>query len=405
MTFKHLSLLTVIALGFTACEDVPELDEATPTAQAQVKYVDHVDERTFTEPDIRNDFCGVHINFQFCKCAFHNQYCGSVNHTQDSANSFVQAEFTNYVTGLKEPFNDLCIAGNGYVDGSTCFVCPEGSTVDGNRCKEVQAVAQVSSVTSSTAEVDCKEVTENWEKYSDIDWRIPTEERSFEAKNYAQVQDKLVATAAEQAELQYETELLRTQLADIKDYKAALVDNLRDNLVKATLRLAYVTYSQVNGAKGVKGSYEKIFTGTESLEKLGASMKIVQAMVPKGSQLEIDTNSAGGKVKSIGWNATLEAIESMGDPSAIAQQVAKDSKGALVPGADITPEEVEILRQQNLENNLLDEVIAEMEQQIADNEAWLTVADARITELKAERDTWLNKEEERVALLFVEQCE
>jgi hypothetical protein len=198
---------------------------------------------------------------------------------------------------------------------------------------------------------------------------------------------------------------MRGQLSYMHEYKAALVDNLRDNLVKATLRLTYTTYSQIKGAKGTGESFSKFLTSTKSIEVLGAGMKTVQGLMPSDSRLAIDTTTAGGKVTSIGWNATLEAIESMGDPAAIAKQVMKDSRGAILPSADITPEEVEILRVQNLENNLLDDAIAEVEAEIADNESWLGIAEASIAELQAESVKWSASEKERVILMLEDDCE
>lgn len=399
---KKLFLITVCA-ALTACggNEISMEDGHT--------YVQPEKGAEFEAPDIKDDFCGVHINYQYCKCGFHGDYCDSVNLDRSGANSYVQGEYNSYVSGLRESFASVCETGNGFMDGDDCYVCPEGTELTGSRCRilEEEGGEVVAAEPEPAADElpSCNELEEDWEKYSDIDWRIPMEERSYEAKQYAKAQNTLVQTVAEKAELQYETELLKQQLADIKDYKAALVDNLRDNLVKATFRLTYVTYSQVNGAKGAGESFSTFLTSAKNIEALGAGMKSIQAVIPGDSQLAINTKTVGGKVESIGWNATLEAIESMGDPSKIAQQVMKDSKGAIVPGADITPEEVEILRQQNLENNLLDNVIAELEAEIADNETWLNVADARIAELEAQVVRWQAEEKKRTLSLLEGECE
>ncbi len=380
--------------------------EALPVDGEQ--YVKPEKGNTFEAPDIKDDFCGVKISFQYCKCAFHNQYCGSIGMDKSGANTHVYSEYNTYVASLKEGFNTACESLNGFAEEGTCYVCPEGSIVEGERCLVPSVEEEPVEVIEEQQEqvsVDCTEIEENWEKYSDIDFRIPEEERSFEAKNYAQAQDNLVNTHAERAELLYETEILRGQLADVKEYKAALVDNLRDNLVKATLRLAYTTHAQIKGAKGAGESFSKFLTSTESIEALGAGMKSVQAVIPSDSKLAIDTKTVGGKVKSIGWNATLEAIESMGDPIAIGKQIVNDSKGAVLPSADITPEEVEILRVQNLENNLLNDVITEMEAKITDNETWLSVADQRIEDLESEVAKWKNNERDRVLLMLEDECQ
>lgn len=123
------------------------------------------------------------------------------------------------------------------------------------------------------------------------------------------MQNELVQTVAEKAELQYETELLRQQLADVKEYKAALVDNLRDNLVKATLRLAYVTYSQVDGAKGSGKAFGEMLTSAASVKGLGTAMKTVQSVIPGDSRLAIDTNTVGGKVKAPAGTPPLRLLK------------------------------------------------------------------------------------------------
>ena len=54
----------------------------------------------FETPDIKDDFCGVHLNFQYCKCAFHNEYCDAVGMNKSQANNYVNEEFDKWVAGL-----------------------------------------------------------------------------------------------------------------------------------------------------------------------------------------------------------------------------------------------------------------------------------------------------------------
>ena len=51
----------------------------------------------FTYPDIKDDFCGVHINFQYCKCAFHDELCDAIGMDQDSAYDHVNDEYDKWV--------------------------------------------------------------------------------------------------------------------------------------------------------------------------------------------------------------------------------------------------------------------------------------------------------------------
>lgn len=52
------------------------------------------------KPDIKNDFCGVHINYQYCKCAFHNEYCGSIGMDKSEAKTYVYAEYNKWLDSL-----------------------------------------------------------------------------------------------------------------------------------------------------------------------------------------------------------------------------------------------------------------------------------------------------------------
>lgn len=49
---------------------------------------------------IKDDFCGVHINYQYCKCAFHNQYCENVGMTKSEAHTYVYAQYEIWLQQL-----------------------------------------------------------------------------------------------------------------------------------------------------------------------------------------------------------------------------------------------------------------------------------------------------------------
>jgi hypothetical protein len=50
--------------------------------------------------DIKNNFCGVHINYRYCKCAFHNEHCGNVGMSKSEAKEHV---FSKYNTWKNPP--------------------------------------------------------------------------------------------------------------------------------------------------------------------------------------------------------------------------------------------------------------------------------------------------------------
>lgn len=56
-----------------------------------------------TGSDIKDNFCGIHINYQYCKCAFHNQYCDNIGMTKSEAKSYV---YSQYEAWLEEQSGD-----------------------------------------------------------------------------------------------------------------------------------------------------------------------------------------------------------------------------------------------------------------------------------------------------------
>ena len=373
---------------------------------------------SFKDPDIKNDFCGVHINFQFCKCAFHNQYCNAIDMDKDSANAKVQAEFATFVAGRRDAFVSSCELQGGFVDSENrCNICSAPAVVDGDKCVIEEAQEAEESEETEEAEVtiekiDCDEIAENWEKYSDIDERIEATDRSFEAKNYAETQEKIITKMVKGFELEYDTELLKQQLQDIEDYRLAIVNNIRANLVKATIRLTYTTYAQIKGGIGAGKSFTTFLTGANKVESLAAGVKAAQAVIPGDSKLAIDTSTVGGKIASTGWNATLEAVEAMGDPeklvaekvSIVTQQLMKDTKGAVTPGADITDEEIAILREKQIENELLKDMAEEAQTKIAVNEAEMETIESDIAALQDQASEGKTQERERVMRMLEGEC-
>ncbi len=91
---------------------------------------------SFQKGDIKNDFCGVYINFQYCKCAFHNEFCDSIGMSRSNAKSYVNSEYKKWVDSEKETWAENCILENGVVKGNNCVYCGEGEISDGGKCVE-----------------------------------------------------------------------------------------------------------------------------------------------------------------------------------------------------------------------------------------------------------------------------
>ena len=50
--------------------------------------------------DIKNNFCGIHIDYRYCKCAFHNEYCDSLGMSKSEANTLVHEEYEKWKKSL-----------------------------------------------------------------------------------------------------------------------------------------------------------------------------------------------------------------------------------------------------------------------------------------------------------------
>ncbi len=46
--------------------------------------------------DVKDNFCGVHLNYQYCKCAFHGEYCDAVNMNKGEAKNYVYEKYDDW---------------------------------------------------------------------------------------------------------------------------------------------------------------------------------------------------------------------------------------------------------------------------------------------------------------------
>lgn len=358
-------------------------------------------------PDIRNDFCGPEISPRYCKCAFHNQGCKGSGQSRDGALEFVNGEFQSWVkNGIRE-FAQRCISGDGIYDSSerTCSKCEGGSYQNGKCVENVAAL-------TDPYDSDCNlndNFNNSWEKFSDFDSRIRPQDASYEVSQYNRVLDEIAKNIVTVENLEYQMEIDRLFRLEMKEYRKALLGNIRSNLVKSIFRLSWMTYNTVKGAKGSGESYSKIFTSDSTVTQIGAAMKFVQAGVPKGSKAEIDGSTRIGRIKGAAWNATLEVIESGADPKAIALQVYGDgvksvAAEAKLPSLEFTEEEIGILRDQHLSNQALNELIADSYKENAERRMDVLLLSKEIEDLYIELQDWKEKEFNRVGDGLIEQC-
>lgn len=354
-------------------------------------------------PDIKEDFCGPGINYQFCRCAFHDESCEVMKMTQDQSYEFVIKEFRTWNKKRIQAMGEQCLASDGYWNKSSwsCKVCTEGDVLSGTKCV---APEDVGADAGGSCKVALQNLPNEWLRYSDFDDRLGGEV-SYEVGEFNKVMDEIAAMTARAQALEYDLEIERQLRLEMKEYKTALVDNLRDNITKAIFRLAWVTYNTYKGAAGTKDSFGKILNPENAVEQVGATLKTIQGAIPASEKdLSFDTSKTEGQVKSIAWNSTLEAIESVGDPQAVATQVIKDLKGAAVGGPDITDEEVAVLREQHLDNQAVTEAIADSYADSALMRKELLELEKQIAEKYNELQSWKQQEYDRVKRSLEADC-
>lgn len=364
----------------------------------------------FSKPDIKDDFCGVHINYQYCKCAFHNEFCDAIGLDKGAANSYVQDEFSKWVDELVAAFGETCQINGGIFQGEKCQYCKEGYHAQESSCVEDSQESdqprefKADGPLTNNCEIIEEQFDNDWKKYSDIDNAIDFETRSYEAKQAVTAYDQMIALMVEGFELERDFEIEKQMQTELEEYRAALVKDLKTNLLKAFWRLSWITYSTVNSGTSLGKSYSELLTSAEGISAIGTGLKVVQGVIPSDSQLAIDTNTTIGKAKSVGANVALEAVESLGDPTKVATELFKSAANAPLPSADISEEEVNVLRQQHLSKGVVDDILAKSK---ADNEARLArmnVIEEEIAKLQTEVDKYEAEEKARVRFNLEDSC-
>jgi hypothetical protein len=90
----------------------------------------------------------------------------------------------------------------------------------------------------------------DWEKYSDIDNRIPLEQRSYEAMEYGKAEQEIPKLYSLMYQAAANQELNRLNYIDLVAYKKAVATTHKKNLIKSTIRLAAFTGYTVKDSVG-----------------------------------------------------------------------------------------------------------------------------------------------------------
>ncbi len=93
---------------------------------------------SFQAGDIRDDFCGVHLNYQYCKCAFHNDFCDVVAMSKGEAKKYVNEEYDKWIEKEKLNFAGQCRNDNGIYDDGSCEYCDDDKEVIDGKCEKTK---------------------------------------------------------------------------------------------------------------------------------------------------------------------------------------------------------------------------------------------------------------------------
>ncbi|HLC94872.1 MAG TPA: hypothetical protein VJH89_00140 [Patescibacteria group bacterium] len=337
----------------------------------------------FEEPDIKNQFCGARIDFKICKCAFHGEYCKDMGRSKSRANDILQFKYGAYVALERSKFVASCVAAGGVFDDDIC---------------------QYFEATPKEKQCLPADFEQAWKKYSDMDDTIPVNERSYEAKQHFEKLTKVVENTKEIFLLERDMEIDRQARLALKEYKTALVNNIKTNLLKAFWRLAWITYDNIQSGRASGGTFEKMYDLPSLGEGMAAYLKTVRSVTPGDSVIAINTENLSGKVKNVGLSVALDALESVGDPVAVATTLISESVKQTFGLADITQEEIKILEEQHLKNRLLDDIVQESYRQNRERRLRVMALKADNEILKMEMNDLENKERERVRENIVDSC-
>lgn len=338
----------------------------------------------FEMPVVHEDFCGAKIDYRICKCARHNEMCKDIGRTREVASFILNTKFNAYVAGLRENFIASCELAGGRYSADTCRYYEKTD-------KEKQCLPA--------------DFESSWKKYSDMDDAIPVGERSLAAKQHYETLSKIVNGSKEIFLLERDMEIDRRMRLELKEYKRALVGNIKTNLLKSFWRLAWVTYDNIQGGRSSGGTFEKMYELPSYGESIAAYIKIVRSVTPSDSAIAINTENVSGKVGSVGLSTALDALESVGDPATVATTLVSESIKQTFPSADITSEEIEILKNQHLKNRLLDDILQDSYRRNSERRSTVEALKAVNGALKAQLAELENNEKDRVRNNLVDECE
>jgi hypothetical protein len=256
-----------------------------------------------------------------------------------------------------------------------------------------------------------------WRKLSDFETPGgPLESRSLPVQQYEAAQKEIRNIEMEIAGILAHMELDREARLAARDLEKSLTQGLKANLLRAFWRLAWITFNTIGGPTGktemIKAgrSYAELFSEKISVASTAKMLGVVKKLVPK-QYSKLPGNE--GRVVNVGVDALLEGLKNSEKSrlELVASVVTKvldtgvkevlDAK-AMKP--DITPEEIAILRTQYLDQQRLQQAIAESYRLNAERQTRIEALEAQAREAAAKAAESEQLEKHRVYALANQNC-
>ena len=256
----------------------------------------------------------------------------------------------------------------------------------------------------------------HWRKFSDFDITTAPQSRSLEVQGYLSTQDELRAIERDITGIAAHMELDRVARLEARDLEQALRQGLKVNLLKAFWRLAWITYNTIGGPTGktemIKAgrSYAELFSETISVASTAKMLGVVKKLVPK-QYSKLPGNE--GRVVNVGVDALLETLKNSEKSrtelvAAVVTKVldtgSKEALEANAMKADITPEEMAILRTQYIDQQKLKHAIDVSYRLNGERRARIEALEAQTRAATEKAVEWETKEKRRVFSELNKSC-
>ena len=181
---------------------------------------------------------------------------------------------------------------------------------------------------------------ENWEKYSNFDYRIKPETRSLEARTYYEKVEQINEIIGDIYKTERDMAVRDVMIAETRVYRESIRVGNKKNLIKSFIRLSFYTAEVINDNAEVGKGFAKTFLdpNKKGIQLVGEALKLADSYKGINSSLALDTGTVAGKVQDNSKAGIFEIMINWGKEGN-GKSVAKD---LLEKGASYLSEQIPI---------------------------------------------------------------